>query len=299
MTKPRALLLHNPEAGFENHSTASLARFIRDRGFRVDHAEPDDAKALKAAADLFVIAGGDGTVGRIARKLIGRGVPVGILPLGTANNIATNFGIHGTPEDIIAQWDMERFQSFEVGVAQQGKKERFFLEAAGFGLFPKLIRARKKADKEEKNTREEELRDALQHKLAILAKYAPHHCRITMDGEVVEGDYLMVEAMNTQFAGANLQLAPNAQSDDGLLDLVLIPAREREALAQYLADCQNDRQCNHPFPIYRAHNIAIRWQGKYYHIDDTAHKTGKPVEMEIGLRRKALRILVPPGNPQA
>lgn len=81
-------------------------------------------------------------MGKIAVNLVPRGFPIGLLPMGTANNIATTLGFQGKPEDIIAGWDLTHRQAFDVGVLNGPAGETLFLESAGFGLFPRLIRQR-------------------------------------------------------------------------------------------------------------------------------------------------------------
>jgi len=49
-----------------------------------------------------LVAGGDGTVGKVGRELIDSGVPLGVLPLGTANNLACSLGFTASPEEIVA-----------------------------------------------------------------------------------------------------------------------------------------------------------------------------------------------------
>jgi len=61
----------------------------------------DYKKALKKPTDLVLAAGGDGTVGKVAHELIDSGIPLSVLPLGTANNLARSLGFIGSPEEII------------------------------------------------------------------------------------------------------------------------------------------------------------------------------------------------------
>ena len=73
-------LIHNPGAGDQDEDGESLRKLLRDAGHEVRYqsAKEDGWKgALKKTADLIVIAGGDGTVGRVVRRVAGRGIPIG------------------------------------------------------------------------------------------------------------------------------------------------------------------------------------------------------------------------------
>lgn len=288
----RTTLFYNAKAGFEEYSPEVLLKLLKKHGFDAHYVNPRGpalARALRHPGELIVIAGGDGTVGRLAKKLMGKKVPVGILPLGTANNIATSLHIAGKPKDIIARWDMALTHDFDVGTVTLGKEEKYFLESVGFGLFPRLIRQRKNVSA--KRTREQELADALKHQLHILQRYQPHHCAIEMNGETLEGKYLMVEAMNTSLAGSSLRLAPLADSSDGLIDVVLVHENERERFADFLRDNLNGQGNSHCFPVHRTKKLKVTWQGKHYHCDDTTHRAALPITVKCGIVPSKLHFL--------
>ena len=116
-----------------------------------------------------------------------------------------------------------------LGIIKGLYKEIVFLEFVGFGLFPRLIRQRMD-DKEENDTRKEELEDALRHQLKILHEYKAHSCTIDLDGEQVSGKYILVEVMNIPYTGPNMDLAPHANPEDTYLDIVMVREDERESL---------------------------------------------------------------------
>lgn len=288
----RTRLLHNANAGFENYAPEKLLKILRAQGFDASYADSHGnalEEALENPADVVVIAGGDGTVGKIAKKLVNSDTLIGVLPLGTANNIATSLGVSGSPEDIISSWDIKRFHDYDVGLAVEGEKKRYFLESVGFGLFPRLIR--KREDATPKETREEELEDALKHQLHILQRYAPHPCTIEMDGQKLTGEYLMVEIMNTPFAGPNLCLAPQADSADGLLDVVLVPESGRQAFAEFIVDFIKGNGETHPLPVHRTKSLKVKWEGKHYHLDDASRKVQQPARVNVETLPGALRFL--------
>src|SRR6185369_915874 len=97
-------------------------------------AERDQHDQALAGSELIVIAGGDGTVQRVATELAWRELPLAILPLGTANNIATSLGIEGPTEALVAGWATARRSPLDLGVATGPWGTRRFIESVGGGL---------------------------------------------------------------------------------------------------------------------------------------------------------------------
>src|SRR5205823_6949533 len=100
----RIILMHNPTAGRGKHDKRELMAALANAGHHAIYQstkKSDYKKALKKPADLVLAAGGDGTVGKVGRELIGTGIPLSVLPLGTANNLARSLGFIGSPEEII------------------------------------------------------------------------------------------------------------------------------------------------------------------------------------------------------
>ena len=82
----RVTLIHNPEAGDETRPTrGQLEALIKEAGHKVRYQSVKDSgwsKVLKKQADLIAVAGGDGTIGKVARHMIGGKVPLTALPMG-------------------------------------------------------------------------------------------------------------------------------------------------------------------------------------------------------------------------
>ncbi len=75
-------------------------------------------KALDRSCDIIAVAGGDGTVDKVARHMGGRATPIAILPVGIANNIAHGVGLTGRAlEQWIMEWESARRVNFDVGKA--------------------------------------------------------------------------------------------------------------------------------------------------------------------------------------
>ena len=99
-----AVLVHNPTAGSGSHRAEALTSLLKEAGYSVTACSTKECvykEALKEQADLVLIAGGDGAVGRVIRCLPHYNTPVAILPLGTANNIARTLGMKEMRIDLL------------------------------------------------------------------------------------------------------------------------------------------------------------------------------------------------------
>ena len=142
-----AHLIFNPHAGRRNQEELlpEILRSLGRSGFRLETCrtgEPGEGttlarEAVRNGAELVVAWGGDGTVNEVANGLVGTEVPLGVLPGGTVNLLALEFGIPGELSracDLLVKPGKRR----RIGVGRAGK--RYFLLMAGFGLDAFLIR---------------------------------------------------------------------------------------------------------------------------------------------------------------
>ena len=144
------VLLHNENAGDEDWSRKDLIKLVRRAGFKPKYFELDDALArpgVLGGGKFVIVAGGDGSIRKVALKLLGRGIPLAPLPVGTANNISRSLGLPDKPEKIIAGWKKPRHVRFDVGVVHGPWGRRSFVEGVGVGLISRVIEILEMIDK--------------------------------------------------------------------------------------------------------------------------------------------------------
>jgi diacylglycerol kinase family enzyme len=270
----------------------------------VQYQSADDAlwpAILDAPADLIAIAGGDGTVGRVAKTLIGRDLALAPLPLGTANNIAKTLGLSElTLDEIVSGWNDSPQVRFDVGVANGPWGVRYFVEAIGLGLFARALPlAEKNKTLKGLKDADSKIAHALQMLRVRLARCAPHALTMSIDGRSLSGEYVLFEAMNMEFVGPNLYLAPDTRPDDGLLDVVLVTTSERDKLSESLEHWKEGILHRPELTRYRASRIELEWTGFQVHVDDETWPE-KAAEAQFGrtnirieVERDALRFLRP------
>ena len=188
-------------------------------------------KAFKRPVDLVVAAGGDGTVHKTAWQLMGSGIPLAILRLGTANNLARSLGFTKSVDEILQSLHCGKGQPFDVGVARTSSRTEYFLEAAGGGLFADYFPAAE-ANKKKDASPEEESTAHLSLLRELSLDYPACKWRISIDGKDISGRYILWGVMNIRSAGPALHLAPKAKTDDGGLDFVAVREDERKIFNQ-------------------------------------------------------------------
>ena len=187
----------------------------------VRHTTPEDpghGLAKQATeednVDVIVAAGGDGTIHAVATGLIGTRGTLGIIPIGTMNNIARSLSISEDIDEacrVIAQGHTKRI---DVGKLN----DQVFLEVAGIGLEAVLFPA---AEEIKSKGLLSTLRGIIGG-LDSLFSFRPTRFRISFD-ERRSRSYqaLQISVCNTPYYGARLQFAPGALMDDGLLDILI------------------------------------------------------------------------------
>ncbi|HYD56511.1 MAG TPA: diacylglycerol kinase family protein [Burkholderiales bacterium] len=276
----RVTLVHNPGAGAGmDRDDADLPGLIRAEGHElrlVSAADEDWKAALEASTDVVAVAGGDGTVARVAKAMAGRGIPVAPLPAGTANNLSRTLGLVGRHwEELVRGWPQARRVKLDLGIARGPWGERAFIEGVGAGLFACLL-SDDDPDRQLAQHKEPEARVA--HALDMLKRRAidcaPIEMRGTLDGEPVSGRFLLAELLNTPYVGPNLYLAPDSEPGDGTFDIVIVGEAERDRLVNYLQSWQDNRDRLAVLPTRRGKHLRLEWTGFELHIDDELWPAG-------------------------
>lgn len=218
----RALLLANPKARRGAEGVQAASDVLRGSG--VDLVVESIANSTEIAehvrryagdVDLIVLGGGDGTINAALASLLETRLPLGILPLGTANNTARTLGIPTELADAAAVIAAGRTRQIDVG--QVG--DRHFLTTASIGLSVRITK---------------ELSDASKRRwgplaygvaaLRALSKLDPFEAEIHHDAGSRRLRAIQIMIGNGRHYGAALTVSEAARPDDALLDCYAIEA---------------------------------------------------------------------------
>jgi diacylglycerol kinase (ATP) len=241
--------------------------------------------------DLVAAAGGDGTIAAAARSLAGSLVPLGILAMGTANNIATSLGVPLELDDAVASWATARPRPLDLGIATGPWGERHFVESVGGGLVTHGMVVMDRQDVTSPTTAAQ-LDRAVQAHVEVLGLIDAVPWTLTIDDEPVSGEFLMVEVLNIATIGPNLQLADGTSPWDGKLTVVAATADDRHALSQYLRDHAKGGGLPPALRIWHAREVGIQ-ECDRLHVDDEVvgecGAAGARLRVDAGM----VRVLVP------
>jgi diacylglycerol kinase family enzyme len=267
-------LFHNPSAGSGTEGSGRLLRQFANAGYDVLYV-PANEKGWEAAfrwpIERAVIAGGDGTVGRLAPWLVARNIPFCILPIGTANNCAKSLGQMHTVESIVSNLHHARTKKLDLGTVTSPAGYRFFVESVGIGLLASFMGEMRAREKKEKSRRrlspEKRLSEALKH-LRLLAKAFPEaRCELLLDEQIVAGDILLLEIANMGLIGPNLELVSSVDPADGRFEAVWIEADQRKEWRNYLKLLRSGVQARPPVNASQCREVLFRYVDAPMHID--------------------------------
>ncbi|NLD53774.1 MAG: hypothetical protein GX652_03835 [Burkholderiaceae bacterium] len=285
------LLLHNPTAGDDRPSERELVELLRDARHDVSRVATDDpqlAHRMVEKVDLLLIAGGDGTVATVLEKVEGGSAPIGILPLGTANNLARTFGIEGDIEELIEGLADGELAPVDFGIADGPWGRTRFFESAGFGALAEglgPVNAARVPSAEKIPSGRRALRETF-------GRMEPALLQVTIDGERQDERLLMLELARVDTLGPRLCLAPGATPGDGTIHVVTLAPEAREDMLRWLED--PDGQAEAPVRVRRARQVEVAWVDTASHLDDNFfERPEQPCRMKASIELAAVRILRP------
>jgi len=176
-------------------------------------------KAVKRGVDLVVVVGGDGAIAQVATKLVGTDVPLGVIPSGTGNLFAGNYGIPIDAKAALATLLEGARRPIDVGMAEVGGKRRAFAIACGIGFDAHVMDA---------TSRSEKVRFGklayLVHALGQTAALKNVRHTVTLDDAETTVEAAQVFIANAGRMLPMLEPKPPVVPDDGLLDVIVVTA---------------------------------------------------------------------------
>lgn len=184
----------------------------------------DAAKRIGTDLDRIVVGGGDGTLNLALPAVLQTGVPLGVIPLGTANDFVRSLNLPEDPVEAAELISRGHTQSVDVGKAN-GKP---FLNAVGIGLGPELNNALDSETKQRLG-----VLAYLRGFVEVFHRRSRKGAILSLDGRRRKTRYLQITIANGVHYGGGMTIARQARLDDGELKvLCLYPLNAWRLLAQ-------------------------------------------------------------------
>lgn len=295
MNYPAVVMIVNPiaGAGMQRSRFRLVVRRLRDLRYRVHVHETDApgrgrdlAASVPTDTTAVVAVGGDGTVREVADGLTGRGIPMAIWPTGTENLVARFLGFQADARCLVGAIISGEVVTTDVGLVNG----RSFLVVVGVGfdgeVAHRLVRLRTGHISH------------LTYAIPILRTFGSHRfpemC-IELDGQPCwQGKGLAFVGNIPQYA-MGLRVVRDAVSDDGLLDLVIMPCSSQWRLLGHSFWTVLGRNVEHLGVIHRrGHHVRIDSPSQVpVEVDGDAWHF---LPVEVGILPAAVCFKVPPGG---
>jgi YegS/Rv2252/BmrU family lipid kinase len=283
----------------------ALANRLRQLG--VDHeavmtrapAEATEltAKALGDGATTVVAVGGDGTLNEVANGFFLRGDPpaeaaLGLMPYGTGGDFRRTFGIPTELEEVATMIKQDRRRAIDAGrIDMQGLDglplTRYFINIADAGIGGVVV--------ERVNNASKRLGGRLTFQLIsvrTLLDYKPQRVEVMSAEHNFEGRAQNVVVANCQYFGGSMHVAPKAEPDDGLFDVVVFGDIARFEAIRSIGDIYRASHVKNPkVKTWRTAELRVLSPERVL-IDVDGEMCGTlPATLKV--LPKALQLLVP------
>ena len=290
--------LTNPASG---HGAAiraariAIAR-LQHRGVEVTEIIGDDAQdarylaaaAVEKGTDALMVTGGDGVVSNALQVLAGTDIPLGIIPAGTGNDHAREFGIPTRDPEAAADIVVDGWtETIDLGrIRDAAGVDKWFGTVAAAG-FDSLVTDRA--------NRMSWPHGRARYYIAMLAELSRLRLlpfRLVLDGtKEIDADITLAAFGNTRSYGGGLLICPNADPTDGLLDITMAHSASRTKLVRLFPTVMKGTHVDlDEVSTARAKSIHVECPGINVYADGDF---ACPLPAEISAVPAALQILRP------
>ena len=242
----------------------------------------EEARRAAELGEVPVVMSGDGMIGQVGGVLAGGEAPLGVIPGGRGNDLARVLGIPTEIEAATGLLAAGRTRAIDVGEVNG----RRFLCIASCGFDSEANRIANEVRLVKGNL------VYLYAALRALAAWRPARFQIAADGARREFTGYAVAAANGKAYGGGMLLAPDAEIDDGLLDVVYTTQVSKLRFLANLPKVFDGRHtANDEVHVLRASEVEIRADRRFAVYADGDHLTDLPARVRVLPR--ALNVIAP------
>lgn len=294
----RVTVLTNPRAGHGNAPHAAERAVARFQHLGIDvvevvgrdpaHARELVDEALANHTDALVVVGGDGVIRLALQALARSGIPLGIVPAGTGNDHAREYGLpNGDPVAAVDVIAAGRTEVVDLGLIRGDDGSQTWFGTIAATGFDSLV--------SDRVNRMRWPHGRMRYNLAIVAEISrlrPLPFRLVIDGgREISTDLTLAAFGVTRSYGGGMRICPHADHTDGLLDITMVEAGSRTRLVRLFPTVFKGTHVElDEVRTDRARTVRVESAGINAYADGDYVC---PLPAEISCVPGALRILVP------
>ncbi len=237
---------------------------------------------------MIIISGGDGTINECVQGMV-RGnlahIPLGILPLGTANDFANSLGIPNNLSQALDIIESRYYELVDIG----NVNDNYFVNVCNMGAFSQVSH---EVDTDLKNKF---------GKLAyyvkgfdVIQNYEDMDLEIVSDDKRYSGKFFLVLIFNGRGAGGFMKLAKDASLFDGLFDVVCFKNLAFQDMPLLFLKVIQGEHLENPNVLYfQTKNLTISSQKGVQYCTDVDGEKGPLLPLNISVIPRAMKIFIP------
>ena len=274
-----ANILRDAERNLAQHGAQCETLISQSHGYFYEALPP----RLHEPWDVVVALGGDGTLFQVLNcclKHEGFNTPLGLIPAGTGNSFSKEFRDqparpawqrvlegNAVPVDVLRC----RLQNAEPWHGH----EYFFINVMGLGFVAEV----------NINSQRFKRLGAVSYILGLLVtlkNFKPVHLRMTLDGQTLARTGMFAVICNSRYTGGDMWVAPHAEIDDGVMEIVLLNELSRIALLRAFPSVFTGKHVDHPkVEIFRGRRLRIECEHTQLLNPDGEILGATPMEIEV------------------
>ncbi len=241
-------------------------------------------KAIRDKTTAIIACGGDGTINEVARFLVDKKIPLGIIPLGSGNGLARHLKIPLRIKNAIEVIKTQKHIDIDVGSVN----EHFFICNMGVSFDASFIREYQKNQKRGFFAYFRAL-------LRVFRQYKSERYSIKTANIEREVNPFLLMVCNTNQFGYNFSITPKAEVTDGKFELVLFKSQSVFALFKLLLACKIPLKLSKKtLEVIPISEIQIKKEAAGFNIQyDGETNNILADKLSVKLHLSALRVLAP------
>lgn len=274
----RISVIINPVSGRAQPVLSVVNRVFADHRVQwkafVTYADVDISQtveeALAFSPDLIAVYGGDGTISSVASILVDHSIPIAVLPGGTANVLAVEFGI---PFNLEQALQAIFSQGYALKAVDAGKmNDRYFFLRVSFGLEADIMKGAERDAKSYLGSLAYVLSG-----LKALLQSQPRHYDLIIDGKKIKAEGLSLIVANSGNIGVpGMRFSDNIFLNDGKLDVIIIRHADIFNLFEMNEHAHKPLDSNLLFQCWQAEQSiqihssdaqTLQWDGEVLEVD--------------------------------